>query len=99
MARLLDSLYQDDSPAADEALVVLLHFYLGEDNGEELLYYVTARGQRMLEPLLRWRNARPSIPGHEFPVSLLLSQDTVAAVFETAIDYVERNEVWGEQAH
>jgi hypothetical protein len=47
----LDRLKQDDSQNADQALVMLMGYYLGEHNGEELVIEIARRGNRM-KPLL-----------------------------------------------
>jgi hypothetical protein len=47
----LDSLSEDESETADRALVMLVGYYLGEHNSEELEKQIVRRGQRM-KPLL-----------------------------------------------
>jgi len=56
--RLTGKLFQDKTASSDEALVVLMNFYVGEATGEDLLHHVTVRGKRMLPLLLKYRDAR-----------------------------------------
>src|SRR5258705_10938982 len=42
----LAELYRNSSPRADEAVVILMSFYLGEHNGEELYENLLSRGPR-----------------------------------------------------
>jgi hypothetical protein len=45
---LVGELHKDKSPAADQAVVVLMEYYLGESNGEDLLEDTLLRGKRMI---------------------------------------------------
>jgi hypothetical protein len=55
----LDALTNDQSPAADEASVILLDYHLGEHNAELQLCAVTKRGKRVL-PILAKYEGRPA---------------------------------------
>jgi hypothetical protein len=52
LAMKLASLLRDQRPAADEAICILLSYYLGEANDEDVFCSVVTRGPRML-PCLR----------------------------------------------
>jgi hypothetical protein len=54
----LGSLSKDDSVDADKALVMLMGYYLGEHNGEDLETEIVRRGKRM-RPLLVQEQSTP----------------------------------------
>jgi hypothetical protein len=63
--KLMGTLFQIRTKASDEALVVLMNFYVGEAPNEDLIHQVTVRGKRMLPLLLKYRNAHVVFPaGH-----------------------------------
>jgi hypothetical protein len=73
--RLYD-LTQKKGPAADEALVVLMCFDVGES--QEEVDAVIARGKKMLPILKKYQNKDPRIPGRSYPRTLyrgVLSKD------------------------
>ena len=55
-------------PSVDEALVVLMCFYIGESQEEE--DGVIARGQQVLGYLDKYRNKNPLLPGRSYPASM-----------------------------
>jgi hypothetical protein len=72
---LLDQLLQDRSTAADEALVILLGFSLGEGNDHEVERNLTMRGTRILSLLRRYRYKPVVFAGKEYLDSLRLPSD------------------------
>jgi hypothetical protein len=64
LGNLLYGLIQRKGNTADEALVVLLCFDIGQSQEEEDA--VIARGRRMLSLLRKYRNNTPTIPGHNY---------------------------------
>ena len=55
--RELDRLvFQRTTPESDEAAVILLDYYMGEHNGEELFISLTKRGTRVLPYLIKYRD-------------------------------------------
>jgi hypothetical protein len=50
----LAALYRNSSKEADEAIVILMNFYLGEHEGEELYENLLSRGPRMIPILERY---------------------------------------------
>ncbi|HVP42968.1 MAG TPA: hypothetical protein VMS96_06020 [Terriglobales bacterium] len=56
---LLERAMKDNSAAGDQAVVILLDYYIGEHNHEELTINLTQRGKRVLPWLLRYRDHRP----------------------------------------
>jgi hypothetical protein len=64
---LLYGLTQKKGRAADEALVVLMCFYMGESREETDA--VIARGKRMLPLLKKYQDKNPKIPSRTYPDS------------------------------
>jgi hypothetical protein len=58
--RRLDRLFANNTKEADEAIVILHSFYLGEHNGEEMRENLLRRGTRMIPILERYRQEEPS---------------------------------------
>ena len=94
--KLMGVLFQMTTRASDEALVVLMNFYVGESLGEDLLHQVTVRGKRMLPLLLKYRKARVIFSQREYPSSLLLASDVRKEGFDVAIKSVRAGKVFGE---
>jgi hypothetical protein len=94
--KLLGALFQMKTKASDEALVVLMNFYVGESFGEDLLHQVTVRGKRMLPLLLKYRNAHVFFSERKYPSSLLLVHDVREENFSNAINSVRAGKVFGE---
>src|SRR5580658_10312451 len=69
LSNLLYRLTQKRGRAADEALVVLMCFYLGES--QEETDAVIARGKRMLPLLKKYQDKNPKIPGRAYPDAML----------------------------
>lgn len=95
-AKLTGELFQSKTKSSDEALVVLMSFYIAEAPGEDLLHQVTVRGKRMLPLLLKYRDATVSFPDREFPHSVLLSPEIRRENFDSAINSVKAGKVIGE---
>ena len=57
----LERVMASQSPASDEASVLLLDYYLGEHPSEELVINLTQRGKRVLPYLEKYRN-HPAYP-------------------------------------
>jgi hypothetical protein len=85
---LTANLLRKHGPTADEALVVLLAFYVGESNGEDILFAITARGRRMLPWLRKYDHHAPTIKERSYPQTLLLPEETRTQIFNLAIDSV-----------
>ena len=64
----LYSLTKNESAAADEALVVLTFFYIGES--QEETDAIISRGTKMLSYLEKYRNKNPIIPDRNYPNSM-----------------------------
>ena len=86
---LLGRLFDNQGPAADEALVVLFSYYLGESNGEDLLQTVTERGRRMLPILRKYQCCTVQIPGRTYSSSILLPHSTRISFFQEAAGVIE----------
>jgi hypothetical protein len=78
-ADLLAQLTQRKETAADEALVVLMWFYVGES--QEEADAVIARGPKMLAYLAKYRHARPKISTRAYPNSIFKNPTLRSADF------------------
>jgi hypothetical protein len=94
--KLIGSLFQKKSRAADEALVVLMNFYVGESLQMDLVHQVTVRGKRMLPLLLKYQKASVAFSGFKYPKSLLIADDIRKRSFDDAIEAVKTGKVVGE---
>jgi len=83
-ARLVGKLSKEKTKSSDEALVVLMSFYIGESTGEDLLRSITIRGRRMLPLLLRYRDARVFLPEKDY-ASIRLPAEVRKDNFDNAI--------------
>ena len=94
--RLIGNLFQKKSRTADEALVVLMNFYVGESLQVDLVHHVTARGKRILPLLLKYKKAPVAFTGVKYPTSLLVADDVRTKSFDDAIEAVKAGKVVGE---
>ncbi len=84
--RLNDLLYgltQKNGHGADEALVVLMCFYVGES--QEEVDAVIGRGTKMLPLLNKYRDRNPNIPGRSYPESMFKGISSKDNSFKGAI--------------
>ena len=95
-ARLIDQLSQRKTENSDEALVVLLNFYVGEATGEDLLHDVTKRAKRMLPLLLKYRDKRVTFPDRSYPASIILDSGARRQNFDDAINAIRAGKVLGD---
>ena len=93
LGRLLTRLFVDRTPFADEALVVLTQFYIGESNSEDCAHEITSRGKRMLPHLRRYRQNLARISNRTYPSSLGLDTGTWMGDIDADIDYIEDGKV------
>jgi len=93
--RLTGKLFQDKTKSSDEALVVLMNFYVGEATGEDVLHHVTVRGKRMLPLLLKYRDAHVIFPKGNY-ASVLLPTDVRRENFDDAIKSIKAGKTLGE---
>jgi hypothetical protein len=87
---LTGNLIQNKSHASDEALVVLLYYYLGEANGEDQTEEILARGKKMLPYLKKYESHSPRIPGKRYD-EILLAPETVKESFSAIIDQIQKD--------
>ncbi|MFZ1927488.1 MAG: hypothetical protein WA261_20770 [Candidatus Sulfotelmatobacter sp.] len=95
-AKLTGALFTAKTKAADEALVVLMSFYIGESTGGDLLHQVTVRGKRMLPLLVKYRNAQVIISGRKYPPSTFLPTEIRREDFDEAIKCIQAGKVLGQ---
>jgi hypothetical protein len=94
--KLTGRLFQIHTRAADEALVLLMNFYVGEALQSDLVHEVTKRGKRMLPLLMKYQHDTVHFSKRSYPVSLLVANDVRTNEFETAIQAVKSGKVIGE---
>jgi hypothetical protein len=95
--KLLAQLFRRKTRASDEALVILMNFYVGESLGPDLVHQVTLRGKRMLPLLLKYQAPSVSFPDKKYPTSLLLADDVKQTNFDNAIKSIRAGKVFGEE--
>jgi hypothetical protein len=86
--RLTTALLSQKGQTANEALAVLLCYYIGEGNGEDVLFTITSRGRQMLSPLHKYEHRRPMLSERTYSDRLLLTTETKTTIFNLAIDSV-----------
>jgi hypothetical protein len=94
--KLIARLFKMKTRASDEALVVLMNFYVGESLQPDLVHEVTVRGKRMLPLLLKYSTASVSFSEREYPSSMLLADDVRKKNFQDAIEAMRSGRVVGE---
>jgi hypothetical protein len=82
--RRLDALFANSTKEADEAVVILVSFYLGEHECEEVDENLVSRGPRMIPLVERYLREEPSSLLHEYPRRVRLER-------ETTIGHLEEN--------
>ncbi len=86
---VIGDLLGDRGVVADEALVILFHYYVGDHNGEELWEGVVTRGKRMIPYLMKYRDHPPKLTGLRCREVFRLGADTVREQFDSAIRAIE----------
>jgi hypothetical protein len=67
--RVIRNLYKSNDPVSDEAMVVLMCFYVGES--QEEIDLVLARGKRMVPLLRKYMYTTPGFRNRHYPDSML----------------------------
>jgi hypothetical protein len=86
----LDLLKHDDSPKADQAVVMLMGYYLGEHNDEQLMIEIVRRGKRM-KPLLTREMEKPASISTCAPS---LEREVVSSHARSLISAIDKSEHW-----
>jgi TonB family protein len=81
----LGALYNNPSKEADEAVVILMSFYLGEHNGEELYENLISRGPRMIPLLERYLHEEPATLLAQYPARVRLERATTTSFLQQAL--------------
>jgi hypothetical protein len=89
LGNLLYGLTQKKGRVADEALVVLMCFYVGES--QEETDAVIGRGRRMLPYLKKYGDGIPIIHGRRYPDSMLKGYSRKVDAFESAVQAIKKN--------
>jgi hypothetical protein len=74
--RRLDALFANNTKEADEAVVILMSFYLGEHEGEEVEENLLSRGPRMIPLVEHYLREAPSSLLNEYPKRVRLERAT-----------------------
>ncbi|PYU78355.1 MAG: hypothetical protein DMG50_27875 [Acidobacteria bacterium] len=80
--RRLDALFANNTKEADEAVVILVSFYLGEHECEEVDENLVSRGPRMMPLVERYLREEPSSLLHEYPRRVRLERETTIGHLE-----------------
>ena len=83
LSNLVYDLTRKQNHSADEALVVLMCFDVGES--QEEADAVIARGKKMLRLLKKYQDKTPGIPGRSYSDSMLRSSSDKAGTFEGVV--------------
>lgn len=94
LGRRFKKVLDDQSSTGDEALVVLLNFYIGEANGGDLLHQVTLRGRRLMPLLIKYKTAAVTLKMASRVDSLRLPPRVRQQNFTTAMDFIGKGRVW-----
>ena len=86
--RRLADLYGNSGRQADEAIVILMSFYLGEHNGEELYDNLLSRGPRMIPIIERYLQKQPALVTH-YPKEMQLERDTTVMFLKEALEILK----------
>ena len=81
----LGTLYNNPGKEADEAVVILMSFYLGEHNGEELYENLISRGPRMVPLLERYLHEEPASLLAQYPARVRLERATTTGFLQEAL--------------
>ena len=92
--KLVAGLFKVKSKNADQALVVLMNFYVGESLQADLVHEVTLRGKRMLPLLVKYRQESVTFTDRKYPQSLSLAGDIRQRDFDNAINSVRSGKVF-----
>jgi len=85
LEKRLEKLYSNPSKEADEAIVILMSFYLGEHNGEELYENLLSRGPRMIPLLEHYLPDEPASLLGQYPKRVRLERKTTVMFLKEAL--------------
>lgn len=89
MQKGLDALFANPTPPADEAVVILMSFYLGEHYGEQLQENLLSRGVRMLPLLEKYSRQGPTELSNRYPKAMRLERATTVKFLDQDIQVLE----------
>lgn len=84
--RRLERLFANSSKEADEAVVILVSFYLGEHNGEELEENLLSRGPRMIPILERYLHEEPTSLLEQYPKRVRAERTTAERLLKEDLE-------------
>jgi hypothetical protein len=84
--RRLGRLFANNAKEADEAIVILHSFYLGEHNSEEMRDNLLERGTRMIPMIERYLQEKPSSLIEKYPKEVGLDRTITVAMLTGALE-------------
>lgn len=84
--RRLDTLFRNNTKEGDEAVVILMSFYLGEHEGEEVEENLLSRGPRMIPLIERYLRQEPSSLLNEYPERVRLERTTTVGYLKEDLE-------------
>lgn len=85
----LAEVYGNPSKEADETVVILMSFYLGESNGEDLYENLLSRGPRMIPLLQHYLRQEPATLLQRYPKSAGLERKTTEILLKEALEILK----------
>ena len=86
--RALDALFHRGDATADEALVILMNFYIGESRGTDLWENVVDRGPRMIPLLKKYKTRVNSLPSVKCKTRIRLTSESATEALDSAISAI-----------
>jgi hypothetical protein len=85
----LAEIYGNPSKVADETVVILMSFCLGESNGEGLYENLLSRGPRMIPLLQHYLRQKPAALSAAYPKSVGLERKTTEMLLNQALEILK----------
>ena len=86
--RALETLFHREGAAVDEALVVLMNFYIGESRGTDLWENVVDRGSRMMPLLKKYKTHSKTLPSVRCKTRIRLTSDSATEALDSAMSAI-----------
>ena len=86
--RRLADLFRNSSGQADEAVVILMSFYLGEHNGEELYENLLSRGPRMIPIIEHYLQGPPNLV-NRYSKDVVLDRGTTVLFLKESLEILK----------
>lgn len=83
----LSRVFEKNTRASDEALAVLIQFYVGEHSGEDLFCELVHRGKRVLPLMKKYHHRTIVVPGVD-----MSRAEPLDALYDEIVDEIRRGE-------